>query len=187
LNSLFVGSEGTLGLVTEATLKLTNIPDKTGVAVVVFPTIKEAARMAVNVIHKGVSVGAIEILDDVQMSVINRVGATAKTWKEAPTLFFKFSGTKAGVADSIDQVVRIADKYKILEIQFEDDPIKQEKLWSARKEALWSMLSLRTDGNDAWSTDVAVPLSRVAELIGKISPGFSFGLKYVCAQLIRPC
>ena len=154
---------------TEATLKLTNIPEKTGVAVIAFPTIKDAASMAVDVIHKGVRIQAVEILDDVQMSVINRVGNTSRTWKEAPTLFFKFSGTKAGVIDSIDQVRRIASKYDNLELQFEDDMEKQTRLWSARKQALWSMLALRKSGNEVYATDVAVPLSKVAELIGQSS------------------
>ncbi|KAH7121476.1 hypothetical protein EDB81DRAFT_666239 [Dactylonectria macrodidyma] len=165
LNSLFVGSEGTLGFVTEATLKLATIPEETGVAVLAFPTIKDAASMAVDVIHKGILVGAVEILDDVQMNVINRSGATGRHWTEKPTLFFKFSGTKAGVADDIKQVQNIAKRYNTLEFQFENDPEKQKRLWSARKEALWSMLSLRESGSEVWSTDVAVPLSRVAELI----------------------
>lgn len=169
LNSLFVGSEGTLGLVTEATLKLATIPEENGVAVIAFQTIKDAASMAVDVIHKGIMVGAVEILDDVQMNVINRAGATGRKWTEKPTLFFKFSGTKAGVADNIHQVQQIAKGYDIVDFQFENDPEKQKRLWSARKEALWSMLALRESGGEAWSTDVAVPLSRVAELIGKCS------------------
>ncbi|KAJ3543250.1 hypothetical protein NM208_g3669 [Fusarium decemcellulare] len=168
LNSLFVGSEGTLGLVTEATLKLATIPEETGVAVVAFPSIKDAASMAVNVMHRGIPVGAVEILDDVQMNVINRVGATGKVWRESPTLFFKLSGTSASVAGDIAQVRHIAGEYGGLEFQFESDPEKQKRLWSARKEALWSMLSLRESGNQVWTTDVAVPLSRVAELIGNI-------------------
>ncbi|KAH6869695.1 glycosyl hydrolase family 3 N terminal domain-containing protein [Thelonectria olida] len=165
LNALFVGSEGTLGFVTEVTLKLATIPEENGVAVIAFNTIKDAASMAVDVIHKGIPVGAVEILDEVQMNVINRVGATGRVWKEAPTLFFKFGGTKVGVVDSINQVRQIANKYSKLDFQFENDAEKQEQLWSARKEALWSMLSLRESGNEVWSTDVAVPLSRVAELI----------------------
>lgn len=171
LNALFVGSEGTLGLVTEATLKLANIPEATGVAVIAFPTIKGAASMAVDVIHKGVRVGAVEILDDVLMGVINKIGNTSRTWKEAPTLFFKFSGTKAGVKDSFDQIRRIADNYDTLELQYENGIEEQKALWSARKEALWSMLALRESGNEVWSTDVAVPLSRVSELIGEAHRG----------------
>lgn len=166
LNSLFVGSEGTLGLVTEATLKLATIPDETGVAVVTFPTVKDAASMAAEVIRKSVPVNAVEILDDVLMNVINRIGATSRKWDEVPTLFFKFSGTKAGVADNINQVQQIAKGHRTIDFHYESDPAKQKNLWSARKEALWSMLALRQTDGHVWSTDVAVPLSRVAELIG---------------------
>ncbi|KAK6714901.1 hypothetical protein SNK04_005827 [Fusarium graminearum] len=145
LNSIFVGSEGTLGFVTEATLKLAPIPENTGIAVVTFPTVKAAASMAIEVIRRGVPISAVEILDEVLMSVINKMGATSRDWSEVPTLFFKFSGSDAIVKDSIAH--------------------KQKALWSARKEALWSMMALRETDGHVWSTDVAVPLSRVSELI----------------------
>lgn len=167
LNSLFVGSEGTLGVVTEATLKLAPAPTHTGVGVVAFPDIKSAASMAVDVIQKGISVGAIEILDDVQMRVINTIGATGRTWREQPTLFIKFTGDQKSVAHDISRVKSIAREHGNPELEFESDEKKQKELWSARKEALWSMLALRESGNEVWTTDVAVPLSRVAELIGK--------------------
>jgi D-lactate dehydrogenase (cytochrome) len=173
LNSLIVGSEGTLGFVTEATLKLSTIPEETGVAVVTFPNIKEAASMAAEVVRKNIPVGAVEILDDVLMGVINKMGSSSGKWAETPTLFFKFSGTSASVTDNIKQVQMIADKYKTFEFLYERDPEKQNALWSARKEALWSMLALRETEGYVWSTDVAVPLSRVAELIGLLTPNFS--------------
>jgi D-lactate dehydrogenase (cytochrome) len=98
LNSIFVGSEGTLGLVTEATLKLAIIPQEFSVAVVTFPTIRDAASAAAGVMRAGVPVAAMELMDEVQMRVVNLSGATKPLhWKEVPTLFFKFSGTKAGV------------------------------------------------------------------------------------------
>ena len=89
LNSLFIGSEGTLGLVTEITLKLAVIPEETSVAVVTFPSIREAAAAASKVIRSGVQVAAVEIMDEVQMMVINKSKSTQKVWKECPTLFFK--------------------------------------------------------------------------------------------------
>jgi D-lactate dehydrogenase (cytochrome) len=89
LTNLFIGSEGTLGLVTEITLKLAVIPQETSVAVVTFPTIRDAAAAASKVMRAGVPVAAMEIMDEVQMNVINRSGSTPKKWKEVPTMFFK--------------------------------------------------------------------------------------------------
>ena len=152
---------------TEITLKLAPIPEETGVGVVTFPTMRAAAKAAIDVVHNGIPIGAVEILDDVQMSVINRAGNTDRTWKETPTLFFKFAGSKNSVSDSIAQVTKVVKSNGGSDFEFAQSEEEQKKLWSARKESLWSMLSLRTTGSEVWSTDVAVPLSRVADLVGK--------------------
>ncbi|KAL2823558.1 hypothetical protein BDW59DRAFT_163135 [Aspergillus cavernicola] len=165
LNGLFTGSEGTLGFVTEATLKLATIPEQTGVAVTTFSTMREAALAATQVIHAGIPVGAVEIMDDVQMDVVNRMGGTGRQWKVLPTLFFKFSGTKLGVTDAIAGVRKIVSRNGGSDFEVEQDKTKQNALWSARKEALWSMLCLRESGSEVWSTDVAVPLSKVPDLV----------------------
>ncbi|KAH8199748.1 hypothetical protein TruAng_006093 [Truncatella angustata] len=166
LNSLFVGSEGTLGLVTEATVKLAVVPEDLSVAVVTFPTIRDAASAAAEVMQTGIQVAAMEIMDEVQMKVVNLGGATApKVWKEMPTLFFKFSGTKATVKEHIGLVQKITKRNKGSNFEFAKDQREQKLLWSARKESLWSMLALRKDGEEVWSTDVAVPFSRLADLI----------------------
>jgi D-lactate dehydrogenase (cytochrome) len=128
-------------------LKLATIPEDQGVAVITFPTIKDAANLTVDFMHKGIPVGAVEVLDNVQMNVINRIGGTPRIWKESPTVFFKFTGTKARVNDNIAQVRELAKKYTILDFQFERDPEKQKELWMARKQALWSMLALRKSGD----------------------------------------
>ncbi|KAH7176575.1 FAD-linked oxidase-like protein [Dactylonectria macrodidyma] len=166
LNSLFVGSEGTLGLVTEATLKLAVVPEQYSVAVVTFPSIRDAAAAAAGVMQTGVPIAAMEIMDEVQMKVVNLGGATfPRVWKEVPTLFFKFSGTKEGVRDAITRVQKITAANKGGNFEFARDEREQKLLWSARKESLWSMLSLRKEGEETWSTDVAVPFSRLADII----------------------
>lgn len=131
---------------------------------------RAAAKAATQVIHQGIPVGAVELLDNVQMGVINKMGGTGREWKKLPTLFFKFSGTKVGVDDNIQAVRRIVDQNGGSDFEFEQDKAKQATLWSARKEALWSMLCMRKSGNEVWSTDVAVPLSRVPDLVGKLYP-----------------
>lgn len=92
LTSLFVGAEGTLGLVTEITLKLAVIPQDTSVAVVSFPTIKEAAAAATGLIRSGIPLAALELMDAVQMKILNEHGSAAvrkRVWDERPTLFLK--------------------------------------------------------------------------------------------------
>lgn len=153
------------GLVTEITLKLAATPEKTAVAVVTFPSMRAAAQTAIEIIHKAVLIGAVEILDEVQMSVIHRVGGTHRVWKELPTLFFKFAGSQGSVTDAVTQIGEIVKKHGGSDFEFAQGELEQQRLWSVRKETLWNMLSLRGSGREVWSTDVAVPLPRVADLI----------------------
>jgi D-lactate dehydrogenase (cytochrome) len=170
LTGLFVGSEGTLGIVTEATLKLAPIPEETRVGVVAFPTIRDAASTAMQLIRKGIPVQCMEILDDVQMDVINQAGGTGRIWKTLPTLFFKFSGTKAGVADSISLTKNLSKSNNAESFEFARSEREAHDLWSARKQSLWSMMALRKEGSEVWSTDVAVPISRLPDIIGMPAP-----------------
>ncbi|KAI5211935.1 hypothetical protein AUEXF2481DRAFT_46080 [Aureobasidium subglaciale EXF-2481] len=165
LTGMFIGSEGTLGIVTEITLKLQVIPQETSVAVVTFPTIRDAASAASRIIKAGVPIGAMEIMDDVQMSVVNKSKSTKKVWREVPTMFFKFSGTKAGVRENVDLVKQLSKQCKSIDFEFTADAEEQKQLWSARKESLWSMLAMRKGDEEVWSTDVAVPLSRLPDII----------------------
>ncbi|KAH8121807.1 D-lactate dehydrogenase (cytochrome) [Trichoderma asperellum] len=165
LTKLFIGSEGTLGLVTEATLKLTVQPESTSVAVCSFPTIHHAATCVSEVVGKGIPVAAVEILDDNQMKCINISKTTSRTWHEAPTLFFKFTGTPNGVKEQIAQVKALASKTGSKTFEFARNDIEQEELWSARKEALWSTMSVKKEGDRVWTGDVAVPMSKLPQVI----------------------
>jgi D-lactate dehydrogenase (cytochrome) len=167
LNGIFVGSEGTLGLVTEITVRLACIPKYQNIAVVNFPTIKDAANTASAIMKAGVPIAALEFLDATQMAVYNRGGYTKpRIWAEEPTLFFKFSGSEASVVDNIREVQRIAKANNGGKFEFAKDEKEQNVLWSARKQVLWSLLAARPEGTQLWTTDVAVPISRLAEMIG---------------------
>lgn len=166
LTRMFIGSEGTLGLVTEATLKVTVRPQHTSVAVSAFKTVREAADCVFRVVGAGVPIAAIEILDDVQMQCINDAGMTSKRWTEAPTLFFKFAGTPSAVKEQIAQVQKLARASGSKSFEFAKTEEEREELWSARKEALWSVIAKQRDeGDRVWTTDVAVPISRLADLV----------------------
>ncbi|KAI8933832.1 hypothetical protein NX059_009534 [Plenodomus lindquistii] len=167
LTRIFIGSEGTLGLVTEATLKVTVKPQHTSVAVCAFPTIRSAADCVFKVVGAGVPIAAIEILDDVQMMCINDAGQTSKTWKNAPTLFFKFAGTPNAVKEQINQVQAMAKKAGSVSFEFAKSEQEKEDLWQARKEALWSVMAKGQGRDDmgVWTTDVAVPISKLPQII----------------------
>ncbi|KAF4125065.1 D-lactate dehydrogenase (cytochrome) [Geosmithia morbida] len=165
LTKLLIGSEGTLGLVTEATLKVTTRPESTSVAVATFPSIRDAADCVGKVVGRGIPVAAVEILDDNQMSCINRAGSTSRTWTEAPTIFFKFAGTPAGVKEQVSLVQGLAAQSRSKTFEFARSQEEQNELWSARKEALWSAMAVKKEGDRVWTGDVAVPMTRLPELI----------------------
>ena len=166
LTRIFVGSEGTLGLVTEATLRVTVRPKSQSVAVASFRTIRDAAECVARVVGEGIPIAAVEVLDDVQMKCINAAGSTSRKWKEAPTLFFKFAGTPTGVKEQISTVQRQARAQGSQSFEFARNDDEASELWSARKDALWSVMGMRRSETDrVWSTDVAVPISRLPDII----------------------
>ncbi|PHH84290.1 hypothetical protein CDD83_2199 [Cordyceps sp. RAO-2017] len=165
LTRLFVGSEGTLGLVTEATLKLAAQPESTSVAVCSFRSVRDAAACVGQVVGRGVPIAAVEILDDSLMRYINAAGTTSRTWAEAPTLFFKFAGTAAGVREQVAQVRALAAQAGSRTFEFARSQQEQDELWSARKAALWSVMAAGRDSDRVSTGDVAVPISKLPALI----------------------
>lgn len=166
LTRTFIGSEGTLGLVTEATLKVTSAPLNPRVAVATFNSVRDAAECVFAVVRQGIPIAAVELLDDIQMRCINDAGMTSKSWKEAPTLFFKFSGTQTAVKESIGLVQKLAQKNSSKSFEFARNQEEADELWSARKEALWSVMAKKKNDSDhVWTTDVAVPISKLPAIV----------------------
>lgn len=166
LTQMFIGSEGTLGIVTEATLKLVPLPQNESIAVATFDSLEQAAGAAAEVVQHGIQVGAVELLDHTMMKAINDSGTTARHWAEDPTIIFKFAGpSKDSVKDMIKSVRSIAGHHENRTFEFATNPDDRAELWSARKNALWATIDVGPAGAHTWTTDVAVPMSRLAEII----------------------
>jgi len=162
LTRLFVGSEGTLGVITEVTVRLYGIPEAISAAVCAFPTIKSAVDTVILTIQSGIPVARIELLDEPQMEAINKYSKLDH--KVAPTLFFEFHGTTAGVAEQVELVKDIAAEHGGDDFRWATSQEERSKLWQARHDAYYAALALRP-GSKGWATDVCVPISRLAECI----------------------
>ena len=164
LTRLFVGSEGTLGVITEVTVRLYGIPDAISAAVCAFPTIAAAVDTVILTIQSGVPVARIELLDEAQIDAINKYSKLDH--RVAPTLFFEFHGTTAGVAEQVETVKAVAAEHGGDDFRWATSPEARSKLWQARHDAYYAALALRP-GSKGWPTDVCVPISRLAECIAE--------------------
>ncbi|KAJ7554634.1 hypothetical protein O6H91_05G001500 [Diphasiastrum complanatum] len=164
LTRLMIGSEGTLGVITEITLRLQKIPEASVVAMCNFSSIKDAADVAIATMHAGIQVSRVELLDEVQMRAINL--ANGRHYPEEPTLMFELIGTEAYTSEQTIRLQKIAEEHHASDFVFVKTPEEKEDLWKIRKEALWACATLRP-GAEFMVTDVCVPLSKLAESISR--------------------
>ena len=162
LTRLIVGSEGTLGIITELTLRLSGIPEAIAAGVCPFPSVEACCEAAILTIQSGIPVARIELLDALQVRACNAYSKL--TLPETPMLFLEFHGSDAGVAEQSQRFGEIAAELGGGPFEWATRPEDRSKLWQARHDAYWSGRSLRP-GAAAVATDVCVPISRLAECV----------------------
>ena len=162
LTRLFVGSEGTLGIITEIQLRLYGVPEAISAAVCSFETMEGAVNTTISTIQMGIPVARIELLDEVQVDAINRYADFDYALK--PTLFFEFHGTEAWVKEQAEMVKEISTEEGGSDFQWSTREQEKQKLWEARHNAYYAALAMRP-GSKGWATDVCVPISRLADCI----------------------
>jgi D-lactate dehydrogenase (cytochrome) len=162
LTRLFVGSEGTLGLITEVTVRLAHIPDAVSSAVCPFDEIGPAVNAVMAVISAGIPLARIELLDEVQMEAVNRYSGLS--YEPKPTLFFEFHGSKNGVVEQAERVGEIIVNHGGGDFAWATEKDQRDRLWQARYDSYYASLALRPNGA-GYVTDVCVPISRLGDCI----------------------
>jgi D-lactate dehydrogenase (cytochrome) len=163
LTRLFVGSEGTLGVITEVTLRLFGRPEAVAAAVCPFTSMEDAANTVIEIIQLGIPVARMEIIDDTQLAIVNRFSKTS--YPETPTLFFEFHGTSQAVVDDQTRAVQeIVREHGATSFQWATTPEDRARLWQARHDVYYATVASRP-GARAMTTDVCVPISQLAPCI----------------------
>jgi len=163
LTRLFIGSEGTLGIITEIQLRLHGIPEAMSSATCQFSTLREAVETVIAILQHGIPVARMELLDEVQMGACVAY-SKLEGLEPLPSLFFEFHGTEAAVAEQAQQAEEIASGYNGRGFRWATDAAERNKLWQARHDALWACLALKP-GYRGIATDAIVPISRLDEAV----------------------
>ncbi|MBC8717124.1 FAD-linked oxidase C-terminal domain-containing protein [Ochrobactrum sp. Marseille-Q0166] len=164
LTRLLIGSEGTLGIITELTLKLQGIPQAVSGGICPFPDVESACRAVIETIQMGVPVARIELVNKLQMEAL--ILHSKLPYVAQPYLFVEFHGTETGVAEQAEIFGEIAAENGGGEFRWTNDPEERDRLWRARHDAYLASFLLRT-GAKGVSTDVCVPISRLADCIAE--------------------
>ncbi len=162
LTHLMVGSEGTLGVITELTVKLHPIADKIAAAVCSFDQLDNAVETVIRIMQYGINVARIELLDALTIEAINRYSST--DFRLSPTLFLEFHGSEKGVHEQSQLAQEIATDLGGHGFKWSTDTDQRHALWRARHDAAWAIKALRPDGQ-IWATDVCVPISQLSSCI----------------------